>query len=132
MRKSAPPNLAMFSAPGWALISAPMPAMPAEIRTMSETVHSATTGSTCSRRMPWRSTKAFCAPTSPARCALDDVEYATIEWVDWFNNRRLHSQLDYIPPDEYEAAYCAHLQTSRPAAPQQWSRHQTRDGSYVA
>ncbi len=29
---------------------------------MSDTVQSATTGSTCSRRMPWRSTKAFCAP----------------------------------------------------------------------
>ncbi len=44
--------------------------------------------------------------TGPLR-ALDDVECATIEWVDWFNNRRLHSQLDYIPPDEYEAAYYA-------------------------
>ena len=43
-------------------MSAPMPAMPAEIKTMSDTVHIATTGSTCSRRMPWRSTKAFCAP----------------------------------------------------------------------
>ncbi len=38
---------------------------------------------------------------------IDDVEYATMEWVDWFNNRRLHSQLNYIPPDEYEAAYYA-------------------------
>ena len=38
---------------------------------------------------------------------IDDVEYATMEWVDWFNNRRLHSQLSYIPPDEYEAAYYA-------------------------
>jgi putative transposase len=24
---------------------------------------------------------------------IDDVEYATMEWVDWFNNRRLHSSL---------------------------------------
>jgi putative transposase len=38
---------------------------------------------------------------------IDDVDYATMEWVDWFNNRRLHSQLNYIPPDEYEAAYYA-------------------------
>ena len=38
---------------------------------------------------------------------IDDVEYATMEWVDWFNNRHLHSQLNYIPPDEYEAAYYA-------------------------
>ena len=35
-----------------------------------------------------------------------------MEWVDWSNNRRLHSQLDYVPPDEYEAAYYAHLQAS--------------------
>jgi transposase InsO family protein len=26
-----------------------------------------------------------------------------------YNNRRLHSQLDYVPPEEYEAAYYAHL-----------------------
>jgi putative transposase len=50
---------------------------------------------------------------------IDDVEYTTMEWVDWFNNRRLHSQLDYVPPEEYEAAYYAHSQTSQPATPQQ-------------
>jgi len=38
---------------------------------------------------------------------IDDIEYTTMEWVDWFNNRRLHSQLNYIPPDECEAAYYA-------------------------
>jgi putative transposase len=37
----------------------------------------------------------------------DHVEYATMEWVDWFNNLRLQSQLDYVPPDEHEAAYYA-------------------------
>jgi putative transposase len=31
-----------------------------------------------------------------------DVEIATLEWVDWFNHRRLHSSLDYLPPAEYE------------------------------
>jgi transposase InsO family protein len=50
-------------------------------------------------------------PASPFRTGplrtKDDVEYATMEWVDWYNNRRLHSQLNYIPPDEYEAAYYA-------------------------
>lgn len=55
--------------------------------------------------------------TGPLR-TIDDVEYVTLEWVDWYNNRRLHSQLDYVPPDEYEAAYYAHMQTSQPAAPQ--------------
>ena len=43
---------------------------------------------------------------------IDDVEYATMEWVDWFNNRRLHSVLDYVPPEEYESAYYAHIQGS--------------------
>lgn len=35
---------------------------------------------------------------------IDDVEHTTMEWVDWCNTRRLHSQLNYIPPDEYETA----------------------------
>lgn len=38
---------------------------------------------------------------------IADVEYATSGWVDWYNNRRLHSSLDYVPPAEYEAAYYA-------------------------
>ncbi len=43
------------------------------------------------RRGPWRS--------------IDAVEYATLVWVDWFNNRRLLEPLGYVPPAEYEAAY---------------------------
>jgi putative transposase len=35
-----------------------------------------------------------------------------MEWVDWHNNRRLHSQLGYVPPDEYGAAYYAGVQES--------------------
>jgi putative transposase len=34
---------------------------------------------------------------------LDDVEYATLEYVDWFNRRRLHGQLGMITPAEFEA-----------------------------
>jgi putative transposase len=34
---------------------------------------------------------------------LDDVEYATLEYVDWFNHRRLHSELGMLPPAEFEA-----------------------------
>jgi putative transposase len=45
--------------------------------------------------------------TGPLR-TIDDVEYTTRERVDWYNTRRLHSQLNYIPPDEYETAYYAH------------------------
>ena len=43
------------------------------------------------RRGPWR--------------GLDDVEYATLEYVDWFNHRRLHGELGMIPPAELEASY---------------------------
>ncbi len=40
------------------------------------------------RRGPWR--------------GLDDLELATLEWIDWYNHRRLHGALDYLPPAEYE------------------------------
>ncbi len=36
---------------------------------------------------------------------LDDLEYATLEWVDWFNHRRLFHELGRIPPAEYEDRY---------------------------
>jgi transposase InsO family protein len=38
-----------------------------------------------------------------------DVEYATAGWVDWYNNRRLHSSLGYLTPIEYEQAHYATL-----------------------
>jgi putative transposase len=43
------------------------------------------------RRGPWR--------------GLDEVEYATLEWVDWFNHRRLLEPIGYVPPAEFEAAF---------------------------
>ena len=36
---------------------------------------------------------------------LSDVEFATAGWVDWYNNRRLHSSLGMIPPVEFEALH---------------------------
>ena len=42
-------------------------------------------------RGPWRS--------------LDAVEYATLEWVDWVNNRRLLEPIGHMPPAEFEAHY---------------------------
>jgi putative transposase len=36
---------------------------------------------------------------------LEAVEFATLEWVDWFNHRRLLEPIGYIPPAEYEARY---------------------------
>ena len=36
---------------------------------------------------------------------LEAVEFATLEWVDWFNHRRLLEPIGYLPPAEYEARY---------------------------
>ena len=36
---------------------------------------------------------------------LDEVEYATLEWVDWFNNRRLFGPIGYLPPAEFEEMF---------------------------
>ena len=35
----------------------------------------------------------------------EQVEFATLQWVDWFNNRRLLEPIGHIPPVEYETAY---------------------------
>ena len=36
---------------------------------------------------------------------LEAVEFATLEWVDWFNHRRLLEPIGDLPPAEYEARY---------------------------
>jgi len=54
------------------------------------------------RRDPWRSFEA--------------VEYATLEWADWFNNRRLLEPIGNIPPAEAEAIFYAALETEDRAA----------------
>ncbi len=36
---------------------------------------------------------------------LEDVEFATLKWVDWFNTERLHSSLGYVSPVEYEVNF---------------------------
>ncbi|MDH6436013.1 putative transposase [Streptomyces sp. SAI-144] len=46
---------------------------------------------------------------------LADVELATAEWVDWFNNQRLHTSIGDIPPHEHETNYYAQRQP-QPAA----------------
>lgn len=52
-------------------------------------------------------------PRKPWR-TIEEVELATAEWVDWFNNHRLYEYCGDIPPAELEAAYYA--QRWRPAA----------------
>jgi len=43
----------------------------------------------------------------------DQLEIATLEWVDWYNHRRLHEACDYRPPAEYEALHYVHNQGHR-------------------
>ena len=43
---------------------------------------------------------------------LDDLELATLEWVDWFNHRRLFEAHGQIPPAEFEAIHYRHQTTS--------------------
>ena len=43
------------------------------------------------RQGPWRS--------------IEDLELATLNWVDWYNHRRLFSAIGYVPPVEYEASH---------------------------
>jgi len=40
---------------------------------------------------------------------LEDVELATLAYVDWYNHRRLHSQIGNLPPAELEATYYRQL-----------------------
>ena len=43
-------------------------------------------------------------PRGPWR-GLDDVEYATLERIDWFDQRRLLEPIGCVPPAQFEAAY---------------------------
>jgi transposase InsO family protein len=54
-------------------------------------------------------------PRGPWR-TVDDVEFATLEWVDWFNNRRLLKPIGDIPPVELEMAYYRQEEESAIAA----------------
>jgi transposase InsO family protein len=40
---------------------------------------------------------------------LEGVEFATLDWIDWFNTRRLLEPIGYVPPAEYEASYYQQL-----------------------
>ena len=47
---------------------------------------------------------------------VNDVELATLEWVDWFNKTRLHSTIGYVSPFEFEKRYYDNLTLSGIAA----------------
>jgi putative transposase len=69
---------------------------------LAETINGLYKAEVIHRCGPWRSFEA--------------VEFATLEWVDWFNNRRLLAPIGHIPPAEAEAAYYAQLAMTRIAA----------------
>jgi len=50
-------------------------------------------------------------PNGPWR-GLEEVEFATLEWVDWFNNQRLLEPIGDIPPAEFEAMYYERQESS--------------------
>jgi transposase InsO family protein len=62
---------------------------------LAETINGLYKAEVIHRRGPWRSFEA--------------VEFATLEWVDWFNNRRLLEPIGNIPPAEAEERYYAML-----------------------
>lgn len=47
---------------------------------------------------------------------LRDVEWQTLQWIEWYNNRRLLAPIGYVPPAEGERAYFAALNTNEQAA----------------
>jgi len=65
---------------------------------LAETINGLYKTEVIRRRGPWKN--------------IEDVEYATLEWVDWFNNRRLLEPIGDIPPAEYEMMYYRQLEES--------------------
>ena len=56
------------------------------------------------RRPPVKATR-LTPPQRPGDRLADAVQFATLEWVDWFSHRRLLEPLGYVPPAEFEARY---------------------------
>ena len=69
---------------------------------LAETINGLCKVEVIHRRGPWRS--------------FDAVDFATLEWVDWFNTRRLLEPIGNIPPTEAEANNYAALDTETMAA----------------
>ncbi|MCU1529253.1 MAG: integrase core protein [Frondihabitans sp.] len=68
------------------------------------------------QRGPWRT--------------VEQAELATLEYVWWWNNRRLHSELDYVTPMEVERAYYADLESARPAPTGPGSKEELHPGRF--
>jgi putative transposase len=51
------------------------------------------------------------------------LELATLGWVHWFNQARLHSSIGHVPPIEYENAYYRHIDPQQQPLPGEPSLH---------
>jgi putative transposase len=69
---------------------------------LAETINGLYKAEVIHRRGPWRN--------------FESVEFATLEWVDWFNHRRLLEPIGNIPPAEAEERYYATLDQQAVAA----------------
>jgi len=69
---------------------------------LAETINGRYKAELIHRRGPWRN--------------LEAVEFATLEWVDWFNHRRLLEPIGHIPPAQAEENYYAMMDASVMAA----------------
>jgi putative transposase len=58
---------------------------------LAETINGLYKAEVIRRRGPWKN--------------IEAIEYATLEWVDWFNNRRLLEPIGNVPPAEFEMSY---------------------------
>ena len=65
---------------------------------LAETINGLYKTEVIRRRGPWKN--------------IEAIEYATLEWVDWFNNRRLLEPIGDIPLAEYETMYYRQLEES--------------------
>ena len=68
---------------------------------LAEAVNSSYKAEVIRHRGPWRT--------------METVEFATAEWIDWYNHRRLHEYCGDIPPAELEEAFYAQHRAQQPA-----------------
>jgi putative transposase len=54
---------------------------------------------------------------------VDDLELATLDWVDYYNVDRLHSMIGYVPPIEYEQAYYRQINPQQQPLPGEPTLH---------
>ena len=55
--------------------------------------------------------------------SIDDLEIAVAEYIDWFNHRRLHGEIELVSPAEYEDAYYRHHSAPTPVGASVQSLH---------